>query len=79
MAIIVTYDIPSKHREFKERMFELEYKDRIPGIKNCKTIHFPNTTLYHASKSAETAGNDAQAITRTLGNIIRKMCFNNLG
>ncbi|MFP9114654.1 hypothetical protein ACLI1A_11985 [Flavobacterium sp. RHBU_3] len=67
MAIIITYDIPSKHREFKEKMFELGYKDRIPGVKNCKTIYFPNTTLYHASKSAETARNDAQAITRALG------------
>ncbi len=66
MAIIITYDIPSKHREFKEKMFELGYKDSIQGTV-CKTIYFPNTTLYHASKSAEAARNDAQAITRALG------------
>lgn len=66
MAIIITYDIPSKHREFKEKMFELGYKDRIPGIKNCKTIYFPNTTLYHASKSAETAREEARTIVQVL-------------
>jgi hypothetical protein len=67
MAIIITYDIPSKHREFKKKMFELGYKDNIPGVKNCKTIYLPNTTLYHESKSAETARKEAQAITIELG------------
>jgi len=67
MAIIITYDIPSKHREFKEKMFGLGYKDRIPGIKNCETIYFPNTTLYHASKSAQTAREEAKTIAQVLG------------
>ena len=66
MAIIITYDIPSKHGEFKKKMFELEYKDSIQGTV-CKTIYFPNTTLYHASKSAETATKEAQAIAKELG------------
>ena len=65
MAIIVTYDIPSKHVEFKKQMFQLGYKDQIPGEK-CKIIYFPNTTLYHATKSAEEARDDAQSVTTNL-------------
>ena len=66
MAIIVTYDIPSKHVEFKKQMILLGYKDQIPGEK-CKTIYFPNTTLYHATKSAEEAREDAQSVSNNLG------------
>lgn len=46
MSTIITYDIPTKHVEFKKLMLELGYKDRIPG-KDCEVIYFPNTTLYH--------------------------------
>lgn len=67
MAIIVTYDIPSKHREFKEMMFNLGYKDRIPGVKNCKIIFFPNTTIYHSNKTADQASDDASATCKQLG------------
>ncbi len=67
MAIIITYDIPSKHREFKEMMFELGYKESISGTKNCETIYFPNTTLYHESKSARNAVNDAESVCKQLG------------
>jgi hypothetical protein len=50
MTSIVTYDISSKHVEFKKEMFELGYKDQIKG-NTCSTIHFPNTTLYHPTKT----------------------------
>lgn len=66
MAIIITYDIPSKHREFKEKMFALGYRDSIPG-KKCKTIYFPNTTLYHDNKTPADAIADAQIICSDLG------------
>lgn len=67
MAIIITYDIPSKHQEFKEMMFKPGYKDSIPGITICKTIYFPNTTLYHESTSARNAVNDAESVCKQLG------------
>lgn len=76
MAIIITYDIPSKHREFKEKMFALGYRDSIPG-KKCKTIYFPNTTLYHPSKSAKTARDEALAIAKNL-NIALERCVSTI-
>ncbi len=60
MAIIVTYDVPSKHRELKKIRFEQGYKDRIFDSKNI-LIHFPNTTLYHATKTATQAREDETA------------------
>jgi hypothetical protein len=66
MAIIITYDIPSKHVEFKKEMFQLGYKDQIPGTTNCKIIYFPNTTLYHATKEAGVARDEAKGICKKL-------------
>ena len=65
MAVIVTYDIDSKHTEFKQAMFKLGYKAQIPGT-NCKIIYFPNTTLYHETKTALQAREDAQSIAKSL-------------
>lgn len=67
MAIIITYDIPSKHVEFKKAMFQLGYKDQIPGTTNCKVIYFPNTTLYHPTKEATASRDEAQSICNNLG------------
>ncbi|WP_428231861.1 hypothetical protein [Flavobacterium sp.] len=67
MAIIITYDIPSKHQEFKDQMISKGYRDSIPGTTNCKIIYFPNTTLYHSNKTADTARDEAQVIARELG------------
>lgn len=66
MASVVTYDIPSKHADFKKLMFQLSYKDQIPGT-NGRVIYFPNTTLYHANKSAEVARDDAKGVANQLG------------
>lgn len=67
MASIVTYDIPIKHVEFKKEMFALGYKDQIPGINNCTVIYFPNTTLYHSTKSSVTIREDAGNVCKKLG------------
>lgn len=66
MAVIITYDIPSKHVEFKKAMFQLGYKDQIPN-NQCTTIYFPNTTLYHATKDAVAARDEAQRVCISLG------------
>ena len=60
MPSIITYDVPSKHVELKEALFKLGYKDQISGTK-CEVIYFPNTTLYHETKSPEQALKDVQA------------------
>jgi hypothetical protein len=66
MATIVTYDITTKHVEFKKMMFQLEYKDQITDS-TCKVIYFPNTTLYHPTKNAVTARDEARNIANRLG------------
>lgn len=66
MAIIVTYDIPSKHSELKEEMFELGYVDEIAGSENCDKIYLPNTTLYHATKKAAEARDDVKLVCKKL-------------
>jgi hypothetical protein len=66
MATVVTYDIPSKHMDFKKLLFQLGYKDQITWTTG-KVIYFPNTTLYHADKSAEKARDDANSVANKLG------------
>jgi hypothetical protein len=66
MATIVTYDIPSKHVEFKNQMLQLGYKDRIADP-TCSVIYLPNTTLYHPTKNAVAARDDARSIANRLG------------
>lgn len=58
MAIIVTYDVPSKHVELKTAMKKLGYTDLIPH--DGKSIYLPNTTLYHPNKNAEQAREDVK-------------------
>ena len=65
MATVLTYDIPTKHVDFKKLMFQLGYTDQIAGT-NCNVIYFPNTTLYHSTKSAVTARDEAQNIAKRL-------------
>lgn len=65
MAIIITYDIPSKHVEFKKVMFQLGYKDQVLD-QHSKIIYFPNTALYHPTKTAIEARDDAQAVSKQL-------------
>ena len=65
MATVLTYDIPSKHADFKKMMFQLGYKDQIAGTTS-SLIYFPNTTLYHSNKSAVIARDEAQNIAKKL-------------
>ncbi len=65
MAIVITYDINAKHVKFKKAMFQLGYKDKIPDT-NCDIIYFPNTTLYHTSKTSETAREEARTVCKNL-------------
>jgi len=73
MATVLTYDIPTKHVEFKKLMFQLGYKDQITEA-TCKVIYFPNTVLYHPIKSAETARDEALSIAKKL-NVNLERCI----
>ncbi len=61
MASIATYDIPSKHEELKKELFDLGYKAQIAGT-NCELIYFPNTTVYHETKTPREARENVQTI-----------------
>lgn len=65
MASLLTYDITSKHTEFKKEMLELGYLDQISG-NTCKIIYFPNTSLYHPNNTPERARIDAELICTRL-------------
>jgi hypothetical protein len=65
MASIVTYDVPEKHRDLKKALFALGYKDQIPGT-TCEIIYFPNTTVYHSSKTPTEARDEVQAICKKI-------------
>lgn len=69
MAIIATYDVPSKHVELKKALFAKGYTETIlhkddKGVP--KKIYLPNTTLYHASKTAKQAVNEIEAECKAL-------------
>lgn len=66
MASIVTYDIPNKHKEVKAAMFKKGYKDQIPGTDNCTVIYFPNTTLYHATKTPSETRDEMRDVCKDL-------------
>lgn len=66
MAMIITYDIQSRHIEVKAAMFRLGYKAEILDGAN-KTVYLPNTTLYYSSKTPATAVNDIMSICTSLG------------
>lgn len=77
METIITYDISDKHTEFKDAMELLGYRDRVRGVKNCEWIYFPNTTLYHPSKTPITARDEAKKICERL-NIRLERCFSTI-
>lgn len=65
MAIIITYDVPSKHTELKKEMAKLGYTKTI--INQGRPINLPNTTLHHPTKTADQALTDIKGVTSTLG------------
>jgi hypothetical protein len=68
MAIIVTYDVPNKHLDLKKLLLSKGYTDKIAHFQDgvYKDIYLPNTTLYHASKSATEGREDLKTCTTAL-------------
>lgn len=77
MAIIATYDVPSKHVELKKALFAKGYASiilhRDSATSPVKQIYLPNTTVYHASKTAEEALDEIKAVCKAL-NIELERC-----
>ena len=72
MAIIITYDIPSRHTDLKQELFKLGYAERI--INNGRFIFLPNTTVYHSTKTAQQGKEDVQRVCIRL-NIQLERCI----
>ena len=75
MAIIITYDVPSKHTELKNALKELGYKDEIPDTTGvCKNgiIYCPNTTLYHKTKKPAQARDEVKAACKKLNIMLER-------
>jgi len=68
MAIIVTYDIPTRHVDLKKLLFDKGYTDKIQHFQDgaYKKIYLPNTTVYHATKTASEGRDDLQTCTTAL-------------
>ena len=71
MASVITYDISPKHLDFKELMFQLGYNCQIERTTR-RVIYAPNTTLYHANKSADVARGDSKCADNQLRNTFDK-------
>lgn len=78
MASIVTYDVPKEHVKLKKAMFELGYLEKISGT-SCSIIYFPNTTLYHQSKTPEQAVEDVKQVSKKLGIELERCVATNWG
>lgn len=63
--VILTYDIDDEHIKFKKELKKLKYSDQIQGSKESK-VNLPNTTMYHSSKTAKEAREDAKAVAKKL-------------
>jgi hypothetical protein len=63
MSIIVTYDVPNRHVELKKVLFGKGYQDFILRFFNgtLRKVYLPNTTVYHASKDAQSGVDDVSA------------------
>ncbi len=68
MAIIITYDVPNMHIALKKLLFSKGYTDKITHFQDgvYKIIYLPNTTVYHATKSASEGRDDVRTCTTSL-------------
>jgi hypothetical protein len=77
MAVLLTYDVNSKHGEVKNTLINsYGYAKSIRGtVLNTNTAaetDLPNTTVYHPTKSAATACSDIVAVTASLSVVLEK-------
>ena len=66
MATIITYDIPSRHREVKQAMFQRGYVESFYDNTG-RLVYLPNTTLYHRTNSPNTVLNELKDVCLRLG------------
>lgn len=82
MAIIVTYDVPTKHVELKKALFALGYTETIVNkdeARAAQTIYLPNTTVYHKSKNATEGISDVKNACANLNLKLERCITTQLG
>jgi hypothetical protein len=77
MAVLLTYDVDSKHVEVKNRLISnYGYAKTLRGARlndnRAAETDLPNTTVYHASKTASEATSDIINVTAALGVVLEK-------
>ena len=72
MDTVITYDISSKHQEFKRTMLQLDYTGRF--VHDNGLMYLLNITLCHQSKTSAQTRDDAQNMSSTL-NIKLEQCI----
>ena len=64
--VFISYDIDSKHVEVKNAMKNLSYHESWKNQNDPKSYVLPNTTLWHQSKSTDSAIADIKSICNRL-------------
>ena len=81
MAVLLTYDVDSKHVEIKARLVaSYGYTKTVDGYvmvdgntSNQKAqSDLPNTTLYHSSKNVDEVSADVKAVASWAGAVLEK-------
>jgi hypothetical protein len=75
MAVLLTYDVDSKHDEIKAQLVDVyRYQKTLSGVvingnnkdKSAQS-DLPNTTVYHSSKTSDQAAADIKAVAVAVG------------
>lgn len=77
MAVLLTYDVDSKHVEVKNRLIaNYGYAKTIQGYRQsdgkAAETDLPNTTVYHSSKTASDASTDIITVAQYCGATLEK-------
>jgi hypothetical protein len=77
MAVLLTYDVDSKHVEIKNRLItNYGYVKSLTGTQQgtnkAAESDLPNTTVYHATKNVQSAADDIIAVAASLGAVLEK-------
>jgi len=67
MPVLITYDVPRRHLDLKQRLAVGGYLFQLTDPRDNKVFYLPNTALYHQSKTVQQAMSDLKAECSYLG------------
>lgn len=76
MAIVLTYDVNSRHTDIKNHLKTLGYTDTMRGTVDGGTdaveCDLPNTTLYHPTRTKNQGKSDIDTTAAHFGAVVEK-------